>query len=154
MISALLTFLGGVTFRLLIGHLFDFMTRWQEQRNELARIKLQGEVEAAQHARQLEAVRAQYEMGIKVIETQAQAHVTAAEADAVLEAVRATSRPTGNKLVDTWNGGIRPFLATVCIALWISALHQRDWVLDDWDRALMSMALGIFIGGRIQSTGR
>lgn len=154
MFTALITFLGGVTFRVIIGNLFDFLNKWQDQRNELDRIREEAKADEAQHKRHIEAVRAQYEMGIKVIETQAQAHVTAAEADAIVEAVRATSRQTGIKLVDLWNGIIRPLLASVCIALWISSLYQRNWVLDDWDRALMSMALGIFIGGRIHTTGR
>lgn len=154
MISALITFLGGVTFRLFIGHLFDFVAKWQDQKNEIARMRVQADLEAAQHTRRLEAMRAQYEMGAKVIESYAEAQINMAEAEAVLEAVKATGRATGIRAVDLWNGIIRPLLASVCIVLWISSLVQRSFVLDDWDRALMSMALGIFVGGRIQATGR
>lgn len=154
MFTALLTFLGGATVRLFLGHLFDFITKWQDQKNELERLRLQGDLDAAQHARNLEAIKVQADLGIKVIEAQTEAHVTQAEADAFVEAVKATGQKTGIVLVDLWNGVIRPLLATMCIALWIASLVERKFVLDDWDRALMSLALGVFVGGRIHATGR
>lgn len=154
MISALITFLGGTAARLFFGHLFDMLTKWQDTKNELAHLRLQGELDAAQHARNLEAIRVQAELGVKVIEAQTQAHVSEAEADAFVEAVKATGQKTGIVWVDVWNGIIRPFLASVCIALWISSLVARRFQLDEWDRALMSLALGIFVGGRIAATGR
>jgi hypothetical protein len=33
-------------------------------------------------------------------------------------------------------------------------MGQQGWVLTPWDKELMSMALGIFVGGRIHATGR
>lgn len=154
MITALLTFLGGATVRLFLGHLFDFITKWQDQKNELARLELQGRLDAGQHERNLAAIKLQADLGVKVIEAQTESHVTQAEADAFVEAVRATGQKTGIVLVDVWNGVIRPLLATICIVLWIASLAERQWKLDDWDRALMSLALGIFVGGRIHATGR
>lgn len=154
MFTALITFLGGATARLVLGHLFDFLTKWQDSRNEIERLRLQGELDAAQHARNLEAIKVQAELGVKVIEAQTVSHVTEAEADAFVEAVKATGQRTGIVWVDVWNGIIRPLLASVCIVLWISSLAERQFVLDDWDRALMSLALGIFVGGRIHATGR
>lgn len=153
MITALLTFLGGATVRLFLGHIFDFITKWQDNKNELARLKLQGDLDAAQHERNLAAIRVQAELGIKVIEAQTEAHVTSAEADAFVEAVKATGQKTGIMWVDVWNGVIRPLLATVCIVLWVRSLLERNFVLDDWDRALMGMALGVFVGGRIHAKG-
>lgn len=154
MLTALLTFLGGATVRLLLGHLFDFITKWQDQKNELARLELQGRLDAQQHERNMAAWKMQADMGIRVIEAQTAAHVTAAEADAFVEAVKATGQRTGIAWVDLWNGIIRPLLATICIVLWILSLAERQWKLDDWDRALVSMALGVFVGGRIHATGR
>ena len=154
MITALITFLGGATVRLFLGHFFDFITRWQDQKNELARLKLQGELDTAQHSRQMESIKLQADMGIKVIEAQTTAHVTAAEADAFIEAVKATGQKTGVWFLDAWNGVIRPFLATVCILLWVWSLAERKFVLDEWDKGLMSLALGIFVGGRIHATNR
>jgi hypothetical protein len=154
MMTALITFLGGATARLILGHVFDFLTKWQDSRNELARLQLQGQLDAAQFERSQAAIKLQADLGIKVIEAQTEAHVTDAEADAFVEAVKATGQKTGVVWVDVWNGIIRPFLATMCIALWIASLWVRNGVLDDWDRALMSLALGIFVGGRIHATGR
>jgi len=154
MFTALLTFLGGATVRLLLGHVFDFITKWQDSKNEIEHLRVQGELDAAQHARNMEAIKVQADLGIKVIEAQTESHVTQAEADAFVEAVKATGQKTGIVWVDVWNGVIRPFLATVCIGLWISSLVERKFVLDEWDRALMSLALGIFVGGRIHATGR
>lgn len=154
MFTALITFLGGATVRLLLGHFFDFVTKWQDNKNEMSRLRLQGELDAAQFDRNQSAIRLQAELGIKVIEAQTEAHVTSAEADAFVEAVKATAQKTGIMWVDLWNGVIRPMLATICIVLWMVALAQRHFVLDEWDRSLMSLALGIFIGGRIHATGR
>lgn len=154
MFTALLTFLGGATVRLFLGHIFDFITKWQDQKNEIARLTLQGQLDAAQFERNQAAIKLQAELGVKVIEAQTEAHVTQAEADAFVEAVKATGQRTGIVWVDVWNGVIRPLLATICIALWIASLAERQWKLDDWDRALMSLALGIFVGGRIHATGR
>ena len=153
MITALLTFVGGATMRLFLGHLFDFVTKWQDSKNEIERLRVQGELDAAQHERNLAAIKLQANLGIKVIEAQTEAHVTQAEADSFLEAVKATGQRTGIVWVDVWNGIIRPLLATMCIALWAMSLFQRHLVLDDWDRALMSLALGVFVGGRIHAKG-
>ena len=153
MITALITFLGGATIRLFLGHLFEFVTKWQDSKNELARLKMQGELDAAQAERNLAAIKLQADLGVKVIEAQTEAHVTSAEADAFVEAVKSAGKQTGIVWVDVWNGIIRPALATVCIGLWISALAQRGFLLDEWDRSLMSLALGVFVGGRIQIKG-
>lgn len=153
MFTALITFLGGATVRLFLGHIFDFVTKWQDTKNELARLRLQGELDAAQHERNLAAIKLQADLGIKVIEAQTEAHVTQAEADSFLEAVKATGQKVGILWVDSWNGIIRPLLASMCIALWAVSLAERGFKLDDWDRELMGLALGVFVGGRIHAKG-
>ena len=67
--------------------------------------------------------------------------------------MKATGQKTGVQWVDVWNGVIRPLLASVCIALWVSSMAHRGFVLDEWDRSLMGLALGVFVGGRIQAKG-
>jgi hypothetical protein len=153
MITELVTFLGGAGARLFLGKAFDAFEKWQDQKNELARLRLQGDLDAAQHARNLEAIKVQADLGVKVIEAQTEAHVTYAEADAFLEAVKATGQKTGIWLIDIANGIVRPELAQICIGLWIMALMQQHWVLGDWDRNVIAMALGIFLGGRIHLKG-
>lgn len=154
MLTALLTFLGSAGIRLALGHIFDFVTKWQDSKNEVVRLRLQGELDAAQFERSQAAIKLQAELGVKVIEAQTESHVTAAEADAFVEAVKATGQRTGVVWVDVWNGVIRPLLATICILLWVMALFEQGLVLTEWDRALMSSALGVFIGGRIYATNR
>lgn len=154
MFTALMTFLGGAIGRLLIGKVLDFVQTWQEQKNEIERMRVQGELEAAQHERNMAAWQLQTTLGIKVIEAQTEAHHLQAEDDAFVQAVANTGKSTGVALIDGWNGTIRPLLATICIGLWLASLVSRGFALDDWDRALMSLALGIFIGGRIHATGR
>jgi hypothetical protein len=154
MLTAVLTFLGGATMRMLLGYLYEFATKWQDNRNELRRMELQGTLEQARHERETAALRLQAELGIKVIEVQAQREHAAAEDAMLLEATRATMRASGIGWVDAWNHAIRPLLASVCIALWLASLVERSFKLDDWDKALMSLALGVFVGGRIQATGR
>lgn len=154
MFTALVTLLGSATARLFLGHLFDYLTKWQDNKNEIARMRAQADLEAAQHERNLSAQRLQAELGVKVIEAQTTEHRAAAEDDAFLEAVKSVGLKTGIAIIDGWNGSIRPLLATICITLWVSSLWQRGFVLDDWDRGLVAAVLGIFIGGRISATGR
>lgn len=154
MFTALLTFLGGTAARLFLGHLFDFITKWQDAKNEMAHLELQGRLDAAQHERNLAAISLQAQLGIKVIEAQTVSHVSQAEADAFVEAVKATGQRTGVLWVDLWNGIIRPLLATICIVLWVAKISKAGFVLDPWDMELVGLALGIFVGGRIHATGR
>lgn len=153
MFATLITFLGGATVRLALGHLFDAFTKWQDNKNELQHLRLQGELDAAQHSRNLEAIRLQAELGVKVIEAQTQAHVTEAEADAFLEAVKATGQRTGIYWIDLWNGSIRPALASIAMLLWVAKMIGAGFVLDEWDRDLIGLALGVFVGGRIHQKG-
>lgn len=150
---AIITFLGGVAGRMLLSNLFDFITKWQDSKNELARLRLQGELDAAAGQRNLDSIRVQAELGIKVIEAQTAGRLAELDAEAIGKAVEAAGKPTGIIWVDAWNGVIRPLLASMCIALWTFSLIQRHFVLDDWDRSLMSLALGVFVGGRIQLKG-
>lgn len=154
MLTALITFLGGATFRLIVGYIHDFLTKWQDNRNEIARLELQGRLDAERHEREQSAQRLQAELGIKVLEVQTRRDQAAAEDAMLLEAIRGTQRATGIRWVDAWNGVIRPLLASVCIGLWVMSLWERSFKLDEWDRALMSLALGVFVGGRITATGR
>jgi hypothetical protein len=111
-ISAILSFLGGSAFRMVWGEVAAWMNRRQEHAQELDRMRLQGEMDAAQHARNLESIRVQAELGIKTIQVQADAAVAGLETEAWLEAVKATGRPIGVAWVDAWNASIRPGVAT------------------------------------------
>ena len=61
----ILSFLGGNAFRLIFGEIVSFFQKKQEQQQELERMRLQGDLEAAAHTRNLESLRLQSELGVK-----------------------------------------------------------------------------------------
>lgn len=113
--SALLSFLGGSAFRMLWGEIAGYFTAKQSHRYEVERMRVQNELDAAQHGRNQEAIRTQAELGVKTIEVQREADVSRTEADAWRLAVAALGTPTGIKWVDAWNATIRPLLATAAV---------------------------------------
>lgn len=148
MIGTLLSFLGGSAFRMLWGEVSSMLTARQQHAQELARLKLQGELDAAQHARNLEAIRVQAELGVKTIQVQAEGAVSTAEADAWRSAVDNIGKATGIWFVDAWNGCIRPAVATVCLVLWVLHVSRAGWVLDDQGWAILGAALGLYLADR------
>jgi len=154
MFSALFSFLGGTAFRWLIGEFVGYFKAKQDHAHELEMMKLQADLDDRVHARNLESIRVQGEVGITTIHAQADADIARSDADAFVEAVKSVSLKTGIALVDAWNGVIRPALATICMALWVLALYNQAFKLTDWDRELIAATLGVFVGGRIRSSQR
>jgi hypothetical protein len=115
--SSVLSFLGGSAFRMLWGEISSAWNKHQDHKHEIERMRLQAEIEAGQHARNLESQKLQAEMGIKVIEAQAVADVGRIEAEGWLDAVRSTGKAIGVAWVDAWNAAIRPGGATWAIAM-------------------------------------
>jgi len=148
MFSALFTFLGGTAFRMIWGEVSHYLTQKQDQANEIERMKVQGELDAAAHARNLEALRLQNEMGIKTIEAQSQAVLSQVDADAFAQAVADVGKSTGIKWLDAWNGAIRPFLASCATAMVLFEVVQHGFILTDWDRDLVGAILGMYVADR------
>lgn len=146
--SAILSFLGGSAFRAIWHEFSVWMSRRQEHKFEIERLKVQAEMEAASHARQQEAIRLQAELGVKTIEVQRDAALSQAEADAFTAAIKAAAQPTGIRWVDAWNASVRPAFATVVIAMWVLALWQRNWVLAAWDLELSASIAGFYFADR------
>jgi len=71
--GALFSFLGGSAFRMIWGEVSAYFTRKQEHAEEKERMELQGKLEAEQHARNMESIRVQAELGVKTIQMQATA---------------------------------------------------------------------------------
>jgi hypothetical protein len=154
MFSALFSFLGGATLRMVLGHLSEWFTAKTEHNFELDRLRIQSELDQANHTRMIEMLKVQAEMGLKIIEAKRESNLAGLEAEGFNAAIAATSAKAGIYIIDLWNGVIRPFLATVSIFVWVIHLYHVNWVPSPWDLDLMSSALGIFVGGRIKSTGR
>ena len=148
MISALVSFLGGSVFRMIWGEMSSFLNKKQDHQHEVERMKLQGDLEAAQHARNQEAIRLQAELGVKTIQVQAEAAIGQIETEAWLEAVKGTTKVIGVWFIDAWNGVIRPFVATWAILMITVNFAQKGWVLDENGWMLCSAALGIYLADR------
>ena len=147
MISALLSFFGGSVFRMIWGEISAWLTARQQHGQEMDRLKLQGELDAAAHARQLEAMRLQQQLGAETIRVQAVADADRSAGEAFLEAVKATGRAVGVAWVDAWNALIRPAVATWSVGM-VTA-HYLQWIkLDDNGWALCGAALGIYLADR------
>lgn len=148
MLSGILSFLGGSVFRMIWGEISAWITAKQNHAFEIERMKAQEELEAAQHARNLEAIRVQAELGVKTIQVQADADSTRLELEGWSEAVANATKPTGIFAVDFWNGIIRPLAASIAIVLWVCSLNEQGWKMTAWDQELVGVILGFFFASR------
>ncbi len=146
--SALITFLGGSLFRMLWGEISHWVTADQDHKQEIERMKLQGELDAAQHERNLSAIKIQADLGVKTIQVQADADLSRIEVSAWAQAVGDVGKQTGIKLVDIWNGFIRPLLATMALVMVVANIVNHGFNLSDWDRELFGAILGIYVADR------
>lgn len=146
--GALVSFLGGSAFRAIWGEVSSFFEKRQEHRYEVERMRLQGDLDAAQHSRNLEAIRVQSELGVKTIEVQRDADIGRMDVDAWRSAVAAVGQTTGIGFLDAWNGSVRPLLATVALVAVIVEIAVTGWLLSEWDRELIGAILGIYVADR------
>ena len=155
MISALISFFGGSAFRMIWGEVSAFITAKQEHAQEIDRMRLQGELDAARHARNMEAIKVQSDLGAKVIEVQRDADIDKLESGAWANLVDSTTKITGIAFIDIWNQSIRPLLATLAIAFVCFEIADHGFALSDWDRELFAAILGIYVADRsLQKRGK
>ncbi|WP_454752058.1 hypothetical protein [Cupriavidus necator] len=154
MFSAILSFLGGSAFRLIWEQISQMWTAHQEQKHEIERMRLQGELDAAAHERNQAAIKLHAELGVKTIAVQADADLSRIDASTFGQAVTEALKPTGNWIVDTWNGIVRPAAATIALVLWCVALDAQGFKMGDWDRELVGVILGFFFAVRVLTRGR
>lgn len=154
-LSAILSFLGGSAFRLMMGEIVSFLSSRQEQKHTVEMMRVQAELEASQHARQLEGIRLQAELGVKTIQVQAEKDVSVAEAEAFKVLVAEAQKPTGIVWIDAWNASIRPAFGTICLALWGLSLYRTEFKLTEWDTSLMAVIIGFYFADRsLRKVGR
>ena len=130
------------------GEVSDWLTARQDRKQEIERLRLQGELDGAAHTRNMESIRAQAELGVQTIRVQGEADLSRIDAGVFGQAGELTGKQTGFAIVDIWNGIIRPALATECMLLWSLHLYRHNWTLDEQGGALVGAALGIFIADR------
>ena len=148
MLATLLSFFGGSAFRMIWGEASAWLTKLQDHKFELERMKINAEMEAAKHERDLASIKLQHEMGVQIIRVQGEADIGRAETSAWESIVKTTGAPSGIWLVDLWNGVIRPALATICAALVVLHFWRANWTLDEQGWALVGAVLGIYIADR------
>ena len=148
MFSALLSFLGGSVFRMLFGEISSWMNKKQDHLHEMDRMRLQGELDTSQFLRNQDALRLQAELGVKLVQVQAEAVVDQIEANGWLAAVKGTTQTIGIWFIDAWNGIIRPFVATWAVIMVTLHFAQTGWVLDDNGWSICGAALGIYLADR------
>jgi len=153
--GGLLSFLGGTAFRWLFGELFGYLKEKQEHAQELERMRLTMEQDAQRHQWQQEAIAAQAAAGVKVIEARTEASARAMSDQMLLTTMQSMGTPSGIKWIDGFNALIRPELAQVSIILLVcNAFWPQHVVLTGLVGEVVCAALGLFLGGRISSTGR
>jgi hypothetical protein len=147
MLTSLISFLGGATFRMVWGEVSAWLTKRQDHRYEIERMQVQGQLDAAQHERNLASIKLQADLQVKVIEAQSEAVVGEIAAQGWLEAVKATGRQVGVKWIDAWNATIRPGVATWSIAM-LTFGEFGLLVLSENAVSVCSAALGIYLAER------
>lgn len=147
-LSTILSFFGGSAFRMLWGEISSYLTKKQDQKFEMERMELNGQLESAAHMRNIESLRVQAELGIKEIQVTGETKISEIEVDAWREAVKATTKKTGYYFIDVWNGIIRPFVASWAIVMISIDFSQKNWVMDDQGWMLSSAALGLYLADR------
>ena len=148
MFSALFSFLGGSVFRMVWGEVSTWVTAKQDHAHEIEKMKLQGDIDAKIHAQNMESLRVQSELGIKEVQVRSVAELANLDADGFYSAFKAAEAPSGISWVDGWNKSIRPFCATVCIALWIAALYRQGFSVAAFDMELICTVLGFYFADR------
>lgn len=142
-------FFAGSTFRMVWGEVSSWMTAKQDHAHELDRMRLQGELEAAQHARNMESQRLQAELGIKTIHVQSEADLARLDASNFGKGLDSLGQSSGFQFVDGWKSAIQPALATMCMGMLILHFHQAGWALDDRGWELCGSVLGLFVADRL-----
>lgn len=150
--GALLSFLGGGVFRAIWGEAAGFISKWQDSKIEADATRLQAELEAARHAREMERLKVVSDLGIKEIEVRSDAEVEAKDAEAFIAAMATINAKSGVKWVDGWNSSIRPAAATTALLLWWFCLYQNGFQLTDWDKELVSVIIGFYFAHRVYSS--
>jgi len=146
--SALFSFLGGSVFRMIWGEASAYFTRKQEHAEEMALLELQEKIEDARHERNVASMQLQHQLGIETIQVQSEAAISKSEVDAWSQAVADVGRKTGIKFVDTWNGGIRPLLASMAIVMVFAEIVALGFMMTDWHKELFGAVLGLYVADR------
>lgn len=148
MFSALVSFLGGSAFRMIWGEVSAYFTKRQDQKNEMARMELQGKLDAEAHARNLASIKLQADLGVKTIQVQGDVEISKIDTAAWAQAVGDVGKATGIKFLDIWNGSVRPALATLAGVMLIMESIKNGWGPTEHVLIVCDAILGIYVADR------
>lgn len=146
--EAIIGFLGSAAFRYIFGWVSDFFTKKQDHNQEMARMKLQAQLDADASVRELQRLKTVSELGIKQIQVQSEADLEKIEAQGFAAAAVEAIKPIGIRFVDAWNGSIRPSAATISLFIWVGSIINRNFVLNEFDITMVGAVLGFYIASR------
>ena len=130
------------------GEVAAFVKARQDHRHELDLLTAQAQLEAQAFERNQAALRLQSELGIKMVQVQAEADLDRIDAAGFYSAVGDSMKPAGVAWVDAFNAAIRPAAASICLVLWVFELAVAGWVMGEWDQMLVATILGFFFASR------
>lgn len=148
--SGLISFLTGSVFRMVWGEFAAFITKHQEYKQEIELTKLQATIANETHARNLEALKIQHNLGVERIYVQQEVTNAEGELDAWVEATKSINIKTGVKWIDGWNQAIRPAIATIAIMCIVVEIFMLGY-LTEFHREVFGAALGLFLADRALS---
>ena len=155
MFSALFSFLGGSAFRMIWGEISSYFNKKLEHAQEVERMKLESDLEAERHERDMTRLRLQADLNVREVQVVNDAALSKVEVDAWAQAVADVGKQTGIKFLDIWNGSVRPLLATLAIVVVVAEIAINGFTLNDWDRELVAAILGIYVADRtLQKRGK
>jgi hypothetical protein len=148
MLSAIFTFLGGAAFRYLVQRGMDWLERKQAFREEQARLAQQEQFDQSRHLRQKELIELQHNLKVGEIKLVGETQINLEDAKAFTVAQERAHQPTGNKIIDAWNGGIRPAAATMALLMWAGKILKAGFAITQWDMDLATSILGFYFADR------
>lgn len=148
-------FLGSATLRWLLGEALTFFKARQERKQELETMRLQFEQEKERRVWVKEEIAAASERETALVRVKADAAHDAAANKAILTSIEQLEVKSGVGWVDGWNHAIRPGLATAGVLMLVLEFLAPNLVtMADATRSVVESALGLYVGGRMQRTGR
>ena len=150
-LSGIISFLGGSVFRMIWGEVSSYFKQKQEHQQEIETMRVQAELDAGRHFRDLERLKLQSDLGVREVAVAGDMAIAKTEAEAFVEAMKNATKPTGNWFIDAWNGSIRPQYAEVALILWLLKLISQGFTMDDFDMSLLAVIAGFFFADRTLS---
>lgn len=147
------TFLGSATLRWLLGEGLGMFKARQDRRSEMDLADAELKREDTRRGWRKEELTHAHNLGLARVEVEVKAQERVDLSEGILRTVEAVNRLTGIGWVDNVNHGIRPLLAITAIALLILEAFKVV-ALTSMLSELAQSVLGLYVGGRINNTGR